>query len=80
MHRFLRFVRARLPKILREPFCSFSRRLFVDIEVARERDELSVAGDLHSFCRGYPGLNHPRNCCMPAIMKTKELNPCFVQS
>jgi len=61
MHLLLRFVRARLRNIFGEPCCSFSRRLLVDIDVTRERDELSVAGDLHRFGRRYASLNHPRN-------------------
>ncbi len=80
MHQLLRLVRARLANVLGEPFCSFPRCLLVDIEVTCERDELSVAGDLHCFCRGYTGLNHPRNCSMPAIMKAEVLNPGLVQS
>jgi hypothetical protein len=54
MHQLLQFVRAGLRNIFGEPFCSFSRRLFVDIDVAREGDELSVAGDLSNSPRLIP--------------------------
>jgi len=54
--------------------------LLVDTDVTRERDELSMAGDLHCFCRWYPSLNHPRNSCMPTIMETEVLNPRFLQT
>ncbi len=63
MHQLLRFVRARQANVFGESCCSFSRCLLVDIDVAREGYKLRVAGDLHCFCRGYPGLNHPRYCC-----------------